>query len=71
MTTNETPRHNEAETSKEGRAEAIAYPPLRLKLKDYFHPDCGDAYYFAWAASRLHVGIRIENMTTKGTCASR
>ncbi len=35
---------------------------LRVKLKDYFHPDCGDAYNFAWAADRLHFGIRIENM---------
>lgn len=39
---------------------------LPLKLKDYFVHDSGDAYYFAWAATRLHVGIRFENMADEG-----
>lgn len=37
-------------------------PPLRLKLKDYVLPDCGDAYQYAWAADRLQFGIRVQNM---------
>ena len=58
MTTTDAVQTNGPSESGEGRA----WPVLPLKLKDYFHPDCGDAYYFGWAASRLHVGIRIENM---------
>ena len=58
MTNTDAVQNNGPSESGEGRA----WPILHLKLKDYFHPDCGDAYYFGWAASRLHVGIRIENM---------
>lgn len=36
--------------------------PLRLKLKDYVHPESKDPADFGWAASRLHLGIRIVNM---------
>lgn len=62
MTTKKNPHRTTSETAVVGIGKGQMRPPLRVKLKDHLYPDCGGTYSHAWAADRLHFGIRIENM---------